>query len=374
MKKLGIVSGLLAILLFLFLNADFWGHVPDENHREILKKSKQYNAETEQFENRQRELHRKMNEENFNATTLPDTLSKWWNNKAGVPDRPLPSLKPDFKKFLQPSDDFKVIWFGHSTFMVRLNNKTILVDPIFSKSAFPLGFIANRFQAPAATLEQLPEIDYILISHDHFDHLDMKSIKFFRGTKTKFVLPLGLSSHLFHWGITRDRMTELDWWEEFEVEGLKFVCTPSQHFSGRDLFHSNKTLWASWVIQAREHKLFFSGDSGYDIHFKQIGEKYGPFKVAFMETGQYNKLWQAIHMLPEEGAKAFLDLGANYYFPVHWGMFELSIHSWFEPIQEIQRLSKELNFDLLVPRFGEVVSSEKLEERKIESWWLNLID
>ena len=232
-------------------------------------------------------------------------MSEWRNNKRGVPNRALPSMAPNLDEFLNcQNDNVKFIWLGHSTFLLRVAERTILVDPVFSNAASPVPFIAKRFQKTPLGLEDLPVIDFILISHDHYDHLDMDSIKFFKDKQADFIVPLGLSSHLMRWGIHQQRIKEADWWHSIKVGAINFTATPSQHFSGRDLFNSNKTLWASWVIATNSRRIFFSGDSGYDTHFKEIGSKLGPFDLAFIETGQYSLKWREVHMMPRESAQA----------------------------------------------------------------------
>ncbi|HMV43841.1 MAG TPA: MBL fold metallo-hydrolase, partial [Leptospiraceae bacterium] len=217
----------------------------------------------------------------------------------------------------------------------------------------------------------LPNIDYIIISHDHYDHLDMETIEFFKSKSVKFITPLGVTSHLKEWGITEDRLTELDWWSSINRDDLEIILTPAQHFSGRKGNNQNKTLWGSWIVRNKKQSLYFSGDSGYDTHFKAIGDKYGPFDITFIENGQYNERWRAVHVLPEETAQAFLDLKGKHLVPVHWGMFDLSLHNWYDPIERIEKASKEKNIKLLTPKFGQIV---KLEEDTIfETWWKKFI-
>jgi len=216
----------------------------------------------------------------------------------------------------------------------------------------------------------LPEIDLILISHDHYDHLDRRSIQHFRDRDTKFIVPLGLSSYLIGWGIEAERIQELDWWDESSFGGLKIACTPSQHFSGRNGPRGNATLWASWVVIGEEERFYFSGDSGYDIHFKQIGDKYGPFDVAFMESGQYNEMWKMSHLHPEDTVQASEDIQAKKIQPIHWGMFTLSTHDWFEPPEQILKGSRDKEFSVLTPVIGERVCPK--EQQEFSAWWREL--
>lgn len=376
---LTISFGLFFVITFatiIFLRSSVFGKVPRTEELQKLAGSKAFNAQEGRFENRRSHLHKEMNDRNFSLSTFIETMKQWKDNSEGVPNQKLPAQSPNLAEFLKsdPEHKIKFIWIGHSTFLLRMAGRTILVDPVFSASVSPVPVLARRFQAPPLKLNELPAIDFILISHDHYDHLDMQSIKYFQSRACKFIVPLGISSHLAHWGISRDRVIERDWWESVEFEGLKFTATPSQHFSGRDLFHSNKTLWASWVIQYREQKVYFSGDSGYDTHFKEIGERFGPFDIAFMETGQYNEKWEEVHMLPEQSAQAYFDLKAKSYVPVHWGMFELSIHAWYEPIERIFQLAQERSINLMTPKLGELISLEQSDDklshdRAQQKWW-----
>lgn len=341
-----------------------FGTRPGKEYDSKFKASAQYNAEEKIFFNRRPNLVKEMRKEAMSMATFKEWLG-------GGPDRRpsklLPEVKPDMKEFVKPSDEIKVVWFGHSTFLLNLEGKIILVDPVFSGSAAPFSFMAKRFQKPVLELSELPPIDYVVISHDHYDHLDMESIKFFKDKKTLFLAPLGVGSHMIGWGIESNRISELDWWQSHKVDGLEFVATPAQHFSGRDGFNDNTTLWASWVIKSEKHNIYFSGDSGYDTHFKEIGDKYGPFDLAFIENGQYNPKWAAVHMLPEESAKAYFDLKAKRYFPVHWGMFELSFHTWYEPIQKISEYAWDKGINLVSPRLGQIVTVN--DQWKNDFWW-----
>ena len=332
--------------------------------KEILTKyteSKQFNKAKMSFENRQPELFDQMNGRWLSF----DGIESMWNSSEDRdPLEILPEGKPDLKEFFRDPKEFKGIWFGHSTFLLQMDGKTILIDPIFSAGAAPVNFLVPRFQSPALSLEQLPKVDFIVISHDHYDHLDFETIEYFADKATRFIVPLVLGEHLRYWGVPKERIVEKDWWESYSEGGLSFTAAPCQHFSGRGLT-PNQTLWASWIIKSSKTSLYFSGDSGYDIHFKEIGERLGPFDIAFLETGQYNRLWPEVHLMPKDGVNAFYDLRAKRYFPIHWGMFALSTHPWFEPIELIHQASKEKGFKLLSPRIGEVFGMN----HPVEPWW-----
>lgn len=258
------------------------------------------------------------------------------------------------------------MWFGHSTVLLNFDGKFILVDPILSNSLGPFGFTVKRFQESLVKPEDLPKIDYVIITHDHYDHLDRDTMKEFAKRDTQIVTSLGVGSHLESWGIPASRVTELDWWQETNLGSLKLTFTPSQHFSGRSLTR-NKTLWSSFVLQGRAQKIFFSADSGYDTHFQTIGEKLGPFDIAFVESGQYNEKWPGAHLFPHESVQAFQDLKAKRYFPIHWGMLALSEHPWFEPIEKLEAASSEKRFQLVAPTLGEIVAVNDAYVTK--PWW-----
>lgn len=336
----------------------------DEDILRNYKESKQFNKVKMHFENRQPELFDQMNSRWLSF----DGIKSWWDSSDDRdPIEHLPDIKPDLDEFFRNPQEFKGIWFGHSTFLLQLDGKTILLDPVFSAGAAPASFLVPRFQPPVLRLDQLPKVDFIVISHDHYDHLDFETIEHFMDKPTRYIVPLVLGEHLRYWGVPKKKIVERDWWESYSEQGLSFTATPCQHFSGRG-FTPNQTLWASWVIKSSSANLYFSGDSGYDIHFKEIGERLGPFDIAFMETGQYNPLWPEVHLMPKDGVKAFHDLRAKRYFPIHWGMFALSTHPWFEPIELIHQASKEEGFQLLAPRIGEVFGMQ----HPVEAWWMSV--
>jgi L-ascorbate metabolism protein UlaG (beta-lactamase superfamily) len=266
----------------------------------------------------------------------------------------------------------QVSWLGHSTSLIRINNKTIMTDPILSKRASPFPFSGPKriISKLPISAKNLPPIDAVLISHDHYDHLDFSTIKKIRHKTTKFFVPLGVAAHLRRWGVRQEQIVELDWWEEATFDGLKFVCTPSRHFSGRSLNDRSKTLWCSWVVHAKDTRLFFSGDTGYGPHFKQIGKKYGPFDLTLMECGQYNELWGNIHMMPEQTLAAHQDLRGKRLLPIHWGVFVLSLHAWMDPIIRVKKAAESAHVDVVTPRLGEVVLIKSADYPK-SAWWEN---
>lgn len=302
---------------------------------------------------------------------LADMLSLLRDQIKGVPDRRPPRvLIPERLDTSEAPNEAQVTWFGHSTFLLQIRGKNILLDPMFGRSPSPVPAIGpQRFSDELpANLEDLPNIDAVLISHDHYDHLDYGSIKKLSSITTMFFVPLGLKAHLLKWGVTPAQVTELDWWDERTFEGFSFACTPSRHFSGRTLTDRFATLWCSWVIRTDDTSVFFSGDSGYGPHFKQIGEKYGPFDLTLLECGQYDPHWSTIHMTPEQTIQAHVDLRGKRMIPMHWGAFVLAMHSWADPVERALKAGAKVEAVIITPRIGEPVEL-KSEDYPTEAWW-----
>lgn len=368
-KKVLVITSVLLIFSgivgFFYLSNSQFGTIPSEEKIQSFKESKQYNQDLNVFQNRRLDLIAKDREAAMNI----DFMLEWFSGgKDTKPVKELPEAEIDIAGFLEESDKFKFIWLGHSSLLMNIEGKIVLVDPIFSNVASPVSFIARRFQPPVVDIKDLPNIDLILISHDHYDHLDMETIKFFKDKNITFITPLGVGSHLEGWGVNENKIVEKDWMESFVFKDIEFIATPSQHFSGRGLSDANKTLWASWVIRTPKYTTYFSGDSGYDEHFKDIGEKYGPFDLAFMENGQYDNRFKAAHMLPEEVAIAYQELQAKKVFPIHWGMFALNTHPWYEPPQRLIHAVKQKG-DVVTPLIGQLYDLDQLPT--LAHWWNN---
>lgn len=263
-----------------------------------------------------------------------------------------------------------LVWFGHSTFLLQLDDANILIDPMFGEVPAPYPFLGNkRFSKELPIeIEKLPKVDAVVLSHDHYDHLDYESIKRLNGKVEKFYVPLGVGAHLRKWGVEDSRIEELNWWNSTKLNNIEFICTPAQHFSGRGLTDGGSTLWSSWVIKSDSTNIFFSGDTGYSTHFSAIGEKYGPFDMALMECGQYNELWSEIHMMPEETAQAAKDVKANKMIPIHWGAFKLALHDWRDPIRRVTERADDLNVKVISPKIGEMINVHEVEPRE-NQWW-----
>jgi L-ascorbate metabolism protein UlaG (beta-lactamase superfamily) len=219
--------------------------------------------------------------------------------------------------------------------------------------------------------DELGDIDAIIISHNHYDHLDRGSIMKLKDRTGHFHVPSGVGSYLIKWGVSPDKISEHSWWEEFEFAGLKLACTPARHFSGRGLMDRDRSLWCSWVIAGKHARIFFSGDSGYAPHFKEIGNKYGPFDLTLLECGQYDERWSSIHMMPEETVQAHIDVKGDILVPVHWGAFTLALHEWTDPVERIMRAAQQRGVKIATPQIGEsvIVGSGKLPSIP---WWRQL--
>jgi len=271
-------------------------------------------------------------------------------------------------KDLLNMDDYSVIRFGHSTLLFKINNEFILTDPVFSLRASPFLFLGpKRFHNSPITIEELPFIKSVIISHDHYDHLDKYSIEKLKEKVGTFYTTLEVSKHLMKFGVSRRKIVELDWWESKIKDSVEFICTPAQHFSGRTLIDKNTTLWSSWVIKTERGNFYFGADGGYFETFKEIAFNYGPFHMTFLEVGAYNKKWRDIHMMPEDSIKAHKDLKGKVLFPIHNGTFDLSLHAWDEPFDKIDKLARNNEIDIRFPIMGEEISL--LEYSETSKWW-----
>jgi L-ascorbate metabolism protein UlaG (beta-lactamase superfamily) len=261
-----------------------------------------------------------------------------------------------------------IVWFGHSSYLLRINGMNILVDPVFSNHAAPVSFMVKAYPgADAFSVADMPDIDLLVQTHDHYDHLDYLSIKALQPKIKKVVTTLGTGSHFEYWGYAKENITELDWWQTTTAAtGLQLTAVPGRHFSGRGVTRG-KTLWAGFVLQTANHTIYLGGDSGYDTHFKEIGNKFGPFDLAILECGQYNAHWPHIHMMPEETAQAAVDLQAKRLLPVHWAKFTLALHPWNDPIKRVVIKAAELNMPITTPMIGEPVVLDKSYPNTV--WW-----
>ncbi|WP_306580444.1 MBL fold metallo-hydrolase, partial [Pseudomonas sp.] len=262
---------------------------------------------------------------------------------------------------------------GHSTVLFKLGEGWWLTDPVFSKRASPFTFAGpKRFHAPPLSSDELPPIQGVILSHDHYDHLDRATIKALAPKVEHFLTPLGVGDRLLAWGVPAAKIHQFDWWQGIEVGGLRLTATPAQHFSGRGLRDGNRTLWCSWVIQAADLQMFFSGDTGYFDGFAEIGQRFGPFDVTLMETGAYDEHWPYVHMHPRQTVQAHLDLGGGWLLPIHNGTFDLALHAWYEPFEQVLEWAGQQGVPVATPRMGERVDLRS--PRAGERWWREVVN
>ncbi len=287
--------------------------------------------------------------------------------KTVVPPQPIRSVKTDLKNY--HSQTPSVFWFGHSSYLIHCNGINILVDPVFSGHASPFSWYLKAFEgSDVYKPDDMPAIDIMIITHNHYDHLDINTIKALAPQTKQFIMPLGVSKHLQHITAFKERYTELDWWDTINfASNIQITCTPARHFSGRGL-KRNGSLWASFVLMIDEYRIFIGSDSGYDAHFSEIGKEYGPMDIAILECGQYNEAWRYIHTMPEELISIGKDLQSKMLMPVHWAKFALALHSWDEPIQRFVKAAKAAGVAYTTPMIGEAVVLD--HSYPATEWWV----
>lgn len=312
--------------------------------------------------------------------SAPPSASGWaiwtrflFNSKVGtvpvdaIPVRPLTAAQLD----ALDAEANHVVRLGHSSHLLKLRGKFWLIDPVFGERASPFSFAGpKRFHAPPLALQQLPPIEGVILSHDHYDHLDVPTIEYLAGRAQRYFVPLGVKARLVDMGVPPERVQEFDWWQGASHAGVQLTATPSQHFSGRTLTDRNRTLWASWVLDVGGQRLFYSGDSGYFAGFKQIGEHFGGFDLALMENGAYDDHWPAVHMTPEQSMQAFQDLRGKVLFSVHNSTFDLAFHRWHEPLDRLAALAAAQGVELATPEIGEVLTVGAARANR--RWWVGL--
>jgi len=290
-------------------------------------------------------------------------------HKRRVPKDPIPVVAPkDFQT--PPSSALRYNWLGHSSIILELEGKRLLLDPVFSERiSFSQLVGPKRFHPTPISLEELPPIDIILISHNHYDHLDRLVVGHFKNKEVQFCVPMGVGKKLIDWGVHKDKVAEFDWWQEFDADGLTIVSTPARHFSGRGLFDRDEAFWTSWSIIGKKHKVFFSGDTGMTPQFSEIGDRLGPFDLAFIKMGAYDEQWPDIHLNPEQAVQAHKMLKGNHMVPIHWGTFDLALHSWQEPIERFIVAAENANIAFITSKVGETVNPAEHEN---SYWWRGL--
>lgn len=268
----------------------------------------------------------------------------------------------------RPSETgLRATWLGHSTVLLEIDGARVLTDPVWGERVSPVSFAGpRRFHPTPVAIEQLPRLDAILVSHDHFDHLDYPTIRALAGLGVPFVTSLGVGAHLEAWGVEAARITELDWWETATIGRVRFRATPARHFSGRGV-GGNATLWSSWVLESDRHRVFFSGDTGLTAEFEEIGARLGPFDLVMLEVGAFHPAWSSIHLGPDNALVAHRMLGGGTLLPVHWGTFDLALHAWDEPAEVLAREAETRSLHLVTPRLGTPVEPKRVE--RVDPWW-----
>ena len=302
------------------------------------------------------------------ATVPPPSLKDFLcGGERRVPRGPLPSLDP-LDQWRRAPDRLRVTWLGHSTMLIEIDGYRVLTDPVWGKRASPSSLAGpKRFQPVPVALKALPPIDLVIVSHDHYDHLDYPTIRELAKTDVPFVTSLGVGAHLEAFGVDPKRITELDWWESHALRGLEITAAPSQHFSGRGLKDRNTTLWSSFVVRTDRHKVFFSGDTGLTTEYERIRDRLGPFDLVMLEVGAFHPAWGDMHLGPENAFTAATLLGGGAFLPIHWGTFALAMHAWDQPAEVLHDLAPKAGVRLLMPRLGQPVMPSEAD--RVDPWW-----
>lgn len=367
MSAIGVIAGVVVVLagvVFWFMHQPQFGRIPSGERLARMQQSPNY--KNGRFRN-------------ISPTPMLTEGASYFSmmkefifgNRAGrTPVDSLPGKKADLLQ-LDPAEDI-LVWFGHSSYFMQLDGKRILVDPVLSGSASPVKFTTRSFTgSDGYATDDFPEIDYLFITHDHWDHLDYETVKALEPKVKQVITGLGLGAHLERWGYSPGKITELDWREEILPEnGFRVNTAPARHFSGRG-FQRNASLWMSFILTTPDRRIYLGGDSGYDTHFKSIGEQFGPFDLVILENGQYDKSWKYIHMMPEQVVQAAQDLQAKRLFPGHWGKFSLSNHAWNEPIIRLTEEARKKDMAVLHPMIGEkIILDDSIANSGL--WWEGL--
>jgi L-ascorbate metabolism protein UlaG (beta-lactamase superfamily) len=350
----------LAAITFIFMLQPSFGKLPSSDRLEKIKKSPNYRDD--KFQN---VIETKTVADD--ASYLGMMIDFFSKGVDRTPTDTLPAIKTSLDTVI--TEKPTIYWFGHSSFLIKIDGKNILVDPVFSERASPVQYAGSK-SYPGTRIygpDDFEYLDAIIISHDHYDHLDYNTIVALKSKTKLFCVPLGVDGHLIHWGVEEEKIQVFDWWEsKIVLPGLEVIATPARHFSGRG-FTRDKTLWASYVLKTPQHRIFIGGDSGYDDSFKKIGQKYGPFDIAMLECGQYDAQWPYIHMMPEETVQASIDLQAKVLLPVHWGKFTLALHPWKDPIDRASKHAASLHVSLATPKIGEPIILHEVIPQT--AWW-----
>lgn len=351
---------LVAAVLFLKLWPAFGGRADMEDRQDYARRAENYH-DGKFYNDGDFEIVRETDRTDENILSVKDA----------TPEGELPVQTPAFEK-APGVDEVRVTWFGHSSLILQMHGKNILIDPVFSERSSPVSFVGSkRFSQAPVNTDQLPDIDVLVISHDHYDHLDHNVIRRIDDRVKQYVVPLGVEKHLERWGVAEDKIRNMAWWEEITVDGLTIGCTPARHYSGRGLDDRFATLWASWVFQDEYHKVFESGDSGYGSQYGKIHDKYGDFDLVLTDCAQYDVNWPEVHMFPEEAVQAVQTLGAETAMPIHWGAFSLANHAWDDSAERFVAAGEAAGIQIVTPKIGETVDLNHAGEFR-ERWWKDI--
>lgn len=352
---------LLAALLFLKLWPAFGGRASAEDRKNYEERAENYHD------------GKFYNDGDFQIVRETEQTDEYiMSGKGTKPQGEIPVAEPAFDKEL-PEDEVRVTWFGHSSLLLQMHGMNILIDPVFSERSSPVSFAGNkRFSHPPVKVEDLPSIDLLILSHDHYDHLDYNVIKEIDERVDWYIVPLGVENHLERWGVEEKKIRNMAWWEETTVNGLTVGCTPARHYSGRSLDDQFATLWASWVFQDEYHKVFESGDSGYGSQYEKIHEKYGDFDFVMTDCAQYDVNWPEVHMFPEEAVQAVQTLGAKAAMPIHWGAFALANHPWDDSAERFVVTGEQTGLQIVTPQIGETMNLNSMEN-SMKRWWKDIL-
>lgn len=307
-----------------------------------------------------------------NLRTLPGLLREQFRKDAGrEPSSPIPIAEFNLSAF-EENGPSRFIWYGHAAFLARISGLTIAIDPMMGPDASPIGPIrTRRFSSDTIRfIDQWPEIDAVLFTHDHYDHIDYASVLKLMPKVKLWLVALGAGRHLERWGVPASDIIEMDWWDTYSLGDVEFTFTPTQHFAGRGPTDRGKSFWGGWAIRNPDESIYFTGDGGYGPHFKEVGNRLGPFDLCISESGQYNPLWHAIHMYPEESIQAAIDAKAGHVVPFHWAGFRLALHTWTDPVERFTKAADEKSIDYSTPRPGEIFTVKGGNRVR---WWESLI-
>lgn len=352
-----IVIVIVAVVMFLYLFMKFYpgiGMVPSNSRRKYYakKNSLYYDGKFHNIE-----------KASINMLSYEDKEAKNIKPKSDIKILKIDKIK-DLAK-----DKISITWLGHSSILIQIDGKNILTDPALTKYASPFGFIGvKRFNDSPISLEDMPDIDVVLISHDHYDHLDYKTIKKIDSKVKKYIVPLGVESYLLGWKVNKEKIVVLDWWDDEKIDEVVFTAVPAKHFSMRNPMSRDATLWCGFLIRCNDKKIYFTGDTGYSSTFREVYDRFGDIDIFMADTGQYNKAWSGVHMNPHDALQAAKDVNARYYIPIHWGAFSLSNHDWFEPAKITTSNQEKYGVRVITPRIGEIVDVDYIE-KYTDKWW-----